>query len=175
MLSCNDAPLCQSFGRPKEGRRNTCLRQLSCLLAGSVTLTSFWSPGAAGRNSVPPEDGLVTQLWPGFSRATPVLRTIRLWVIITLAFTPKFSCVYFTPQTLQSVCFLGPLGFFCCLFSCCHFMLSSTPAAAGPATATCLCFSWRQSRCHYCCFFWDTSSCGESSFPVIIALSSNFN
>lgn len=112
MLSCNDAPLCQSFGRPKEGRRNTCLRQLSCLLAGSVTLTSFWSPGAAGRNSVPPEDGLVTQLWPGFSRATPVLRTIRLWVIITLAFTPKFSCVYFTPQTLQSVCFLGPLVFF---------------------------------------------------------------
>ena len=53
---------------------------------------------------------LVTQLWSSFLKATQVLRTIRPWVIITLAFTPKFPLVDFTPQALQFLSFLGFLG-----------------------------------------------------------------
>ena len=53
---------------------------------------------------------LVTQLGSGFSKATQVLRTIRLWVIITLALTPKFPLVDFTPQALQFLSFLEALG-----------------------------------------------------------------
>lgn len=53
---------------------------------------------------------LVTQLWSGFSKATQVLRTIRLWVIITLALTPKFPLVDLTPQALQFPSFLEAWG-----------------------------------------------------------------
>lgn len=80
-------------------------------------MTSLRSPGAARRNSiihpfiiVSKHRALVTQLWSGFSKATQVLRTIRLWVIITLALTPKFPLVDFTPQALQFLSFLEALG-----------------------------------------------------------------
>lgn len=88
-------------------------------------------PSCSSRNAS------VIQLWQGFSEDTQVLRTIRPWVIITLAFTPKFP-VYFTPQVLPSVSFSGPLGF-CFLTS---FRVIAHASHCRPCHGhSCLCFS----------------------------------
>lgn len=145
---------------------------------------------------------LVIQPWPGFSKATQGLRTIRPWVRIGATFPPKLLLIYFIPQPLQSLSW-GPQAFAWQLLSLSslgspgphggfHFLtrfhsIAHTSASRPHPGAPLVCFSWSRSAvitpafsgtlqvvergfiCVCVLFFF------SFFFPVIIALSSNFD
>lgn len=167
--------------RQAEGREmKYSFRWLSHLLAGSVTLTSFWLPGLQEATAVwsiafHQHSALVTQPWPNFSKATQALRAIRTWVMILPAFTPGFISYSSYTFRLFHPSSLGGLYRRERLCPLMLFYVTVCPTHWRPHHGYSALFSWSLPWCYYCCFFWDTSSCGESSFSVIIALSSNFD
>lgn len=183
MLLCNDALLFQSFGRPKERRWNTCLRHPLALLQGLShgphSDDLGLQEGTQSSIVFPHHSALVVLPWPSFSKATLVLGTIREGVRhnhFSICSCFLLLILHLRPFSLSL--FLGGS-----LSPAWQFLFSDGISRYHPhqllqaqRSYSCLCFSWSQPCCHYCCcFFWDTSSCGESSFPVIIALSSNFD
>lgn len=193
MPSYNDAPLCHRFGRQRE-RWNTWLRRLP----GPAVGLSHWPHFDYLRlqqESQPSmvflrHGALVIQLWPGFSKATQVLRAVRPWVIIHLAFTlssfwfilhlSPFGLFFGVPGPYVAVSvslFLGVPG------SLWQFLFSDIilhyrpcwPPQALPQFLFCLCFSWSQPAVITAAFSGILQVVERGFFPVIIALSSNFD